>query len=73
MRASMISAALVAALVGYGSSVAIVLAAATALGATPAQAASWLFGLCMAKAIGSALLSGWFRVPVVHGPPPVPP
>jgi benzoate membrane transport protein len=61
----MISAALVAALVGYGSSVAIVLAAATALGATPAQAASWLFGLCMAKAIGSALLSGWFRVPVV--------
>jgi benzoate membrane transport protein len=65
MRASMISAALVAALVGYGSSVAIVLAAATALGANPAQAASWLFGLCMAKAIGSALLSGWFRVPVL--------
>ena len=65
MRASMISASLVAALVGYGSSVAIVLAAATALGATPAQAASWLFGLCIAKAIGSALLSGWFRIPMV--------
>jgi benzoate membrane transport protein len=65
MRASMISAALVATLVGYGSSVAIVLAAATALGASPAQAASWLFGLCMAKAIGAAVLSSWFRMPIL--------
>lgn len=65
MRASMISAALVAALVGYGASVAIVLAAANALGASPAQAASWLFAISLAKAIGSAGLSAWHRVPVV--------
>jgi benzoate membrane transport protein len=65
MRASMISAALVAVLVGYGSSVAIILAAASALGATPEQTVSWLLGLALAKAIGSPLLSAWFRVPVV--------
>jgi benzoate membrane transport protein len=65
MRLSVISAALVAALVGYAASVAIVLAAATALGATPAQAASWLLAVSLGKAFGSALLSWWSRVPVV--------
>jgi benzoate membrane transport protein len=65
MRFSMVSAAVVAALVGYGASVAIVLAAAAALGATPAQTASWLFAVCIAKAVGSAGLSWWHRMPVV--------
>ncbi len=65
MRASLVSAALVAALVGYGASVAIVLAAATALGATPAQTASWLLAVCIGKAAVGALLSYWHRVPVV--------
>lgn len=65
MRASLISAALVAALVGYGSSIAIVLAAAAALGATPDQTASWLLAVCLAKAAGAAILSTWHRVPVV--------
>lgn len=65
MRASLYSSALVAALVGYGSTIALVLAAAAALGASAAQAASWVFAICIAKAIGSALLSLWTRVPVV--------
>ena len=65
MRPSLFSAALVAALVGYGSTIALVLAAAAALGATPAQTASWVMGVCFAKALGSALLSTWHRVPVV--------
>ena len=65
MRLSMISAALVAALVGYGSTVALVLAAAQSVGATQAQTASWLLAVCLAKAIGSALLSLRTRVPVV--------
>lgn len=65
MRLSLFSAALVAALVGYGSTIALVLAAAGALGATPAQTASWVMAVCFAKAIGSALLSTWHRVPVV--------
>lgn len=65
MRISMISAALVAALVGYGSTIALVIAAAQALDATPAEAASWVFAICLAKAAGSALLAVWTRVPVV--------
>ena len=65
MRISMLSAALVAALVGYGSTIALVLSAATALGATPVQTASWVFAIGMAKAGGSAFLSFQFRIPVV--------
>jgi benzoate membrane transport protein len=65
MRASVFSAALVAALVGYGSTIALVLAAAAAVGATPAQTASWVLAVCLAKAVGTALLSTWHRVPVV--------
>ena len=65
MPLSMISAALVAALVGYGSTIALVLAAAQAVGATPTQTASWLLAVCLAKAAGSALLSWRTRVPVV--------
>jgi benzoate membrane transport protein len=65
MRLSVISAASVAALVGYAASVAIVLAAATALGATASQAASWLLAVSLGKAAGSAFLSWRSRVPVV--------
>ncbi|TGD43604.1 benzoate transporter BenE [Pseudotabrizicola sediminis] len=65
MRISLISAAAVAALVGYGSTIALVLAAALAVGATPAQTASWVLAIALAKAVGSAGLSAWNRVPVV--------
>lgn len=65
MRPSMISAALVAALVGYGSTIALVLAAAAAVGASPAQTASWVVAVCLAKAAGSLILSVWTRIPVV--------
>ena len=65
MRISLISAALVASLVGYGSTIALVLAAASALGATEAQTASWVLAICLIKAAGSAGLSLWTRVPVV--------
>ena len=65
MRVSMVSAALVAALVGYGGTIALVLAAAAALGATPEQTLSWVLAISLAKAAGSALLSSWTRMPVV--------
>jgi benzoate membrane transport protein len=65
MRASVLSAATVAALVGYAASVAILLAAATALGATPEQTASWLLAISLGKAVGSAFLSFRAKVPVV--------
>ena len=59
------TSALVAALVGFGSTVALVVAAAAALGATPAQTASWLLAVSLAKAAGSAGLSYATRIPVV--------
>ncbi len=65
MRISLISAAVVAALVGYGSTIALVLAAAAAVGADAGQTASWVLAVCLAKAVGSAWLSAWNRVPVV--------
>lgn len=65
MRASFTSAALVATLVGYGSTIALVLSAAMALGASPAQTASWILAVSFAKGIGSAVLSWYSRVPVV--------
>ena len=65
MPISLISAALVAALVGYGSTIALVPAAAAALGASPGQTASWVLAICLGKAAGSAWLSWHSRVPVV--------
>ncbi|NJM83461.1 MAG: benzoate transporter, partial [Tabrizicola sp.] len=65
MRISLISAAVVAALVGYGASVAIVLAAAAALQAGVAETASWLLALCLGKAAGSAWMSWRHRMPMV--------
>lgn len=65
MQISMISAALVAALIGYGSTIALVLSAAAAVGATASQTASWVFAICIAKAIGSGYLSFSNRMPVV--------
>ncbi|GGH56683.1 benzoate/H(+) symporter BenE family transporter [Frigidibacter albus] len=65
MRISLFSAALVAALVGYGSTIALLLAAAQAVGATPEQTGSWIFAICLAKAAGSAFLSLRARMPIV--------
>ena len=65
MRISVIVAALVAALVGFGSTIALVLAAAAAVGASPAQTVSWVLAVSLAKAVGSAGLSLWARVPMV--------
>jgi predicted benzoate:H+ symporter BenE len=65
MRISMISAALVVALVGYGSTVALLLLAAPAVGATPGKTASRVLAVSLAKAAGSVGPSLATRVPVV--------
>jgi len=65
VRVSLFSSALVAVLVGFGGSVAIVLSGAQALGATPAQTASWVSAMCFAVAVTSATLSFIHRMPVV--------
>ncbi|WP_136657041.1 benzoate/H(+) symporter BenE family transporter [Nitratireductor sp. XY-223] len=65
MRASVVISALVAVLVGFGSSVAIVLAAAEAVGADAAQTSSWIASICLATAATTAILSFRYRMPIV--------
>jgi benzoate membrane transport protein len=65
MRASLVTSAVVAVLVGYFGTLAIILAAAQATGADHAQAVSWVVGLCLAMAGTATLLSAWKRIPIV--------
>ena len=65
MRLSAISAALVAVLVGIAGALAVVLAAAEAVGATKEQTTSWVTGLWLAMAVSSIVLSAWHRIPVI--------
>ena len=62
---SRVSAGFVAVLVGYTSSVAIILQAAEAAGATPEQMSSWLWALGIGMALSSAGLSLAYRSPVL--------
>ena len=59
------TAGLVAVLVGFTSSVAIVFQAATALGATPAQVSSWMWALGIGMGLGTAIPSLLIRKPVM--------
>jgi len=62
---SAIAAGFIAVLVGFTSSVAIVFQAATALGATQAQLASWMWALGLGMGLCSLLPSWWLRMPVM--------
>ena len=65
MRASLMLSAVVAVIVGFGGSVAIVLAAAEAVAATPLQAGSWVAALCVSMAVTTGVLSIVHRLPIV--------
>lgn len=65
MRVSVISSALVAAVVGIAGALAIVLAAAEAVRATPAETTSWVTALWLSMAITSGYLSWRHRVPII--------
>lgn len=58
-------AGITAAVVGCGGSIAIVLAAAEALHATPAETASWISGICWAIAASTVVLSVRHRLPII--------
>ncbi len=60
-----IVAGFVAVLVGFTSSVVIVFQAAAALGATEAQATSWIWALGLGMGLTSLGLSWWYRMPVL--------
>jgi benzoate membrane transport protein len=65
VRASIVTSAIVASLVGFGSTVAIVIAAAQAVGATADQTSSWVAGLCLAMMATSGFLSLRHRLPII--------
>jgi benzoate membrane transport protein len=65
MRASVVASAFVAAVVGFGGTLAIIIAAAEAVGATRGQTASWVTAICLAMAVESLYLSWRYRMPVV--------
>lgn len=65
LSASAVVAGFVAVLVGFTSSVVIVFQAADALGATPGQAASWIWALGLGMGLTSLGLSLRYRQPVL--------
>lgn len=65
MRLSIPISAFVAAIVGFGGTLAIVIAAAQAVGATQIQTASWVTAICLAMAIESLWLSWRTKMPVI--------
>lgn len=65
MRISIPVSAFVAAIVGFGGTLAIIIAAAAAVGATQLQTASWVTAICLAMAFETAWLSWRTKMPVI--------
>src|SRR5258706_5714770 len=65
MRLSVISSAIIATLVGLAGALAVVIAAAEAVHASPAQIASWVTALSIAMALTSGYLSWRHRIPII--------
>jgi benzoate membrane transport protein len=65
MRLSIPVSAFVAAIVGFGGTLAIIIAASDAVGATQAQTASAVTALCLAMAVESLYLSWRTKMPVI--------
>lgn len=65
MRASVVATAFIAALVGYAGSLPVVIGATQAVGATQAQAASWIAALCISVAVAALWLSARHRIPAM--------
>lgn len=68
MKSGLVStatAALVATVAGVGGTLPVLLAAAAAVGATEAQASSWVTGLAIATALSALLLSVRYRMPII--------
>ncbi len=65
MRISIPVSAFVAAIVGFGGTLAIIIAAAAAVGATQLETASWVTAICLAMAFETAWLSWRTRMPVI--------
>ena len=62
---SLFSAAVAAVVVGFASTILIIIQAAKAVGATPEQQASWAAVLCFAMAVTSFILSTRYKMPII--------
>lgn len=60
-----VSSALIAATVGFAGTLALIVAAAQAVGATPAQTVSWITAISLVKALEAGYLSWRYRMPVL--------
>ncbi len=65
MRASLVTAPIVAAVVGFAGTIAVILAAASRLGATPEQLSSWIAAVCLAQAVAGLVLTLIHRIPII--------
>ncbi|NGN43757.1 benzoate/H(+) symporter BenE family transporter [Mesorhizobium sp. CGMCC 1.15528] len=65
MRLSIPVSAFVAAIVGFGGTLALIIAAADAVGASREQTASWVTAICLAMAFETAWLSWQTKMPVI--------
>jgi len=65
MRFSVIASAVVAAVVGFGGTLALIIAAAQALGATQAETASWVTAICLAMFAATGYLSWRYKMPII--------
>lgn len=65
MRSSLVTSGIVAALVGFGGTLTLIVAAAQAVGATPGQITSGVIGLCLSMAFTSAWLGWRHRMPII--------
>jgi len=62
---SIISSTTTAVVVGFASTILVIMEAARAVGATPSQQASWAAALCFGMAITSFMLSLRYRMPII--------
>jgi benzoate membrane transport protein len=62
---SIISSTLTAVVVGFASTILLIMEAARAVGATPSQQASWAAALCIGMAVSSFILSWRYRMPMI--------
>jgi benzoate membrane transport protein len=59
------SAALTAVVVGFASTILLIMEAADAVGANPAEKASWAAALCFGQAITTVILSSRYKMPII--------
>src|SRR5262249_18602542 len=64
-----VSAAATAVIAGFASTILLIMEAARAVGANPAQQASWAASLCFGMVITSLILAWRYRLPIMPGWP----